>query len=130
MSYSGYLYFLMLLIYKTIWLDYILFKTTMVLVRVGCRPPARRCQRLAEKRAKGCFAHAYNKLDRPMIRRSPYMGWWHTIPHTFPSTWKKLSHNFFKWIKNIWKYSKIMHYVHINNVRIHLRCISKVHYLM
>ena len=53
MSYSGYLYFLMLLIYKTIWLDYILFKTTMVLVRVGISQPARRCQRLAEKRAKG-----------------------------------------------------------------------------
>ena len=52
----------MLLIYKTIWLDYILFKTTMG------------CQRLAEKRAKGCFAHAYNKLARPMRRRSPYMG--------------------------------------------------------
>ena len=29
---------------------------------------------IAEKRTKGCFVHAYNKLDRPMRRRSPYMG--------------------------------------------------------
>ena len=39
---------------------------------------------LAEKRMKGCFVHAYNKLDRPMRRRSPYMGQWYTIQHGYP----------------------------------------------
>ena len=38
---------------------------------------------LAEKRMKGCFVHAYNKLDRPMRRRSPYMGQWYTIQHGY-----------------------------------------------
>ena len=65
---------IVVLIKHITWLDHILLMVNQVLVRVGCRPPAWRCQRLAEKRMKECFVHAYDKLDRPMRRRSPYMG--------------------------------------------------------
>ena len=68
-----FLYFMML-VNKTIWLDIILLKTPMVLIRAGMSRPARRCQRLAEERAREWFVHAYNTLDLPMRGRSPYMG--------------------------------------------------------
>ena len=55
-------------------MTYCFIKLTQVLVRVGISRPVRICQRLAEKRARERCVHAYNKIDRPMRGRSPYMG--------------------------------------------------------
>ena len=63
-SYNGFLYILML-VNKTICLHIIYQRHPWFLY----------------ERVKEWFGHAYNKLDWPMRGRSPYMGYWYTIPH-------------------------------------------------